>query len=247
MPQPIRDVALVTNPSAGRGRAAAVRNAALPVLAAAGWNVRRLDARDRSEAEDLAAKAVADGVDALLVCGGDGMVNLGFQLVAGTTLPLGVLPAGRHDDLARTIGLPRGDGAAAARRLTNGRPQRLDLGRSGDRWFATVLTPFGSLRQTRRLPYVLTLDGEERMVEATMVAIANTPTFAGGKPIAPRALVDDGLLDVVIIRSIGRWELVQVRKVTVAAPGVVAHADGGRFGALPLTIECVPAAAWVIA
>lgn len=243
----IRDVALVTNPSAGRGRGARVRDAALPELAAAGWNVRRLDARDRAEAADLAAKAVAEGVDALLVCGGDGMVNLGFQLVAGTTVPLGVLPAGRHDDLARTIRLPRGDGAAAARRLLTGRPQRLDLARSGDRWFATVLTPFGPLRDTRRLPYVLTLDGEERQVAATMVAVANTPTFRGGKPIAPRAVVDDGLLDVVIITSIGRWELVRVRKVTVAAPGAVAHADGERFGALPLTIECVPAAAWVIA
>lgn len=247
MPHPIRDVALVTNPTAGRDRAPHVADAALPVLTAAGWNVRRLEGRDRAEAEDLAAKALAEGVDALLVCGGDGLVNLGFQLVAGTAVPLGVLPAGRRNDLARAIGLPRGDGAAAARRLVAGRPQRLDLARSGDRWFATVLSPFASLRETRRLPYVLTLDGEERLVDATMVAVANCPSFGGGLPIAPRALIDDGLLDVVIIRSIGRWELVRVRRITMAAPGVVAYADGERFGALPLTIECVPAAAWVIA
>ncbi|HWU20828.1 MAG TPA: diacylglycerol kinase family protein, partial [Nocardioides sp.] len=116
MPHPIRDVALVTSPTAGRGRARAVQETALPVLAAAGWNVRRLEGRDRAETEDVAAKALAEGVDALLVCGDDGLVNLGFQLVAGTTVPLGVLPAGRRNDLARAIDLPRGDGAAAARR-----------------------------------------------------------------------------------------------------------------------------------
>lgn len=246
MPHPIRDVVLVTNPTAGGGRGAAVRDAALPVLGAA-WDVRRIEARDRAEAEELARKALADGVDALLVCGGDGLVNLGFQLVAGTTVPLGVLPAGRRNDLARAIGLPRGDGATAARRLVAGRPQRLDLARAGERWFATAMTPFASLRHTRRLPYVLTLDGQERFLDATMVAVANCPTFGGGLPIAPKALIDDGLLDVVIITSVGRWELVRVRKVTIAAPGVVAYADGERLGALPLTVECVPAAAWVIA
>ena len=77
----------------------------------------------------------------------------------------------------------------------------------------------------------------------------------------------DGLLDVVIIRPLSRSELVRtypklyrgthtshpqyehhrVRRVTVAAPGVVGYADGERLGALPLTVECVPDAVKVFA
>jgi diacylglycerol kinase (ATP) len=44
-----------------------------------------------------------------------------------------------------------------------------------------------------------------------------------------------------------QYERHRVRSVTVAAPGIVGYADGERFGALPLTVECVPAAAWVLA
>jgi diacylglycerol kinase (ATP) len=290
---PIRDVALVTNPTAGRGRGRRVRDAALPVLEAAGWKVRRLEGRDAQEAEDLARRAVAEGVDALVVCGGDGLVHLGFQAVAGSDVPLGVLPAGTGNDFARTIGLPRGDAAAAARHLVAGRPQRLDLARSGGRYFSTVLAagfdaivneranrmtwPHGQMRYNlatiaelrvfEPLPYVLTLDGRERHLEAMLVAVGNGPSFGGGLRITEGAEIDDGLLDVVVIKPLTKLELVRtypklfngthvhhpqyerhrVRSVTVAAPGIVGYADGERFGALPLTVECVPAAAWVLA
>lgn len=293
MPHPIRDVALITNPTAGRGRGGRVRDAAVPVLEAAGWTVRRLEGRDAHEAEQLARAAVADGTDALIVCGGDGLVHLGFQVVAGTDVPLGVLPAGTGNDFARTIGLPRGDAQAAARHLLAARPQRIDLARSGDRYFSTVLAagfdavvneranrmtwPHGQMRYNlatlaelrvfEPLPYVLTLDGEERHLEAMLVAVGNGPSFGGGLRITEGALLDDGLLDVVIIKPVGKLELVRtypklfkgthvhhpqyerhrVRTVTVAAPGIVGYADGERFGALPLTVECVPAAARVLA
>lgn len=293
VPPTARNAAVLTNPTAGRGRAARVRDAAVPVLEEAGWRIRRLEGHDEHEAMTLAAGAVADGIDALVVCGGDGLVNLGFQAVAGSDVPLGVLPAGTGNDFARTIGMPYGDGAAAARHLLRTRPQRIDLARSGDRYFATVLAagfdavvneranqmtwPHGQLRYTlatlaelpgfRPLPYLLTLDGVERRLDAMLVAVGNGPSFGGGLRITEGAQVDDGLLDVVVIKPMSKLELIRtyptlfkgthvhhpqyehhrVRQVTVAAPGIVAYADGERFGALPLTLECVPAAAWVLA
>jgi len=270
-----------------------VRDAALPVLEAAGWRVRRVEGRDPVDAEQRARAALADGADALLVCGGDGLVNLGFQIVAGTDVPLGVLPAGTGNDFARTIGVPRGDAAAAAAHLLEARHQRLDLARAGDRWFTTVLAagfdaivnerankmtwPTGQMRYNiatvaelrvfEPLPYILTLDGVEHRLDAMLVAVGNGPSFGGGLRITEGARLDDGLLDVVVIRPMSKLQLVatypklfkgthvthpmyehhRVRQVTVAAPGIVAYADGERFGALPLTVECVPAAAWVLA
>ena len=136
-------------------------------------------------------------------------------------------------------------------------------GHSGGKPLATI----AELRVFEPLPYLLTLDGEERGLEAMLVAVGNGPSFGGGLRITEGAEIDDGLLDVVVIKPVSKVELVRtypklfrgthvhhpqyerhrVRKVTVAAPGIVAYADGERIGALPLTIECVPAAARVIA
>ena len=288
-----REIALLTNPTAGKGRGAAAREAALPRLRQAGFEVRDLVGADADESLDLARAAVADGVWAVVVCGGDGMVHLGVQAVARTTTHLGIVPAGTGNDVARYVDLPRKDPAAAADRVVASTPRRLDLARCGDRWFVTVmaagfdavvneranhmtwprgqmrynLATLAELRTFRPLPYTLDLDGEERRLEAMLVAVGNGPSFGGGLRITEGALLDDGMLDVVIIKPMSRPELVRtypklfkgthvhhpqyehhrVRRVTVAAPGIVSYADGERFGALPLTVESDPGALSILA
>lgn len=288
-----REIALLTNPTAGRGRGARARDIALPRLRAAGFTVRNLAGRDADEALDLARGSVADGVEALVVVGGDGMCHLGVQAVAGTTTRLGVIPAGTGNDVARYLDLPRRDPAAAADRVIAGRTRTIDLARSGDRYFVTVLAagfdaivneranrmswPRGQMRYNlatlaelrtfRPLPYTLDLDGETRHLDAMLVAVGNGPSFGGGLRITEGAVLDDGLLDVVLIKPMSKAGLVttypklfkgthtshpqyerhRVRRVTLAAPGIVSYADGERFGALPLTVECAPGALTVLA
>jgi diacylglycerol kinase (ATP) len=287
-----REIALLTNPTSGRGRGARHREAALARLRESGFVVRNLQGRDADEAADLARACVADGVDALVVCGGDGLVHLGVQVVAGTGVPLGLIPSGTGNDVARYLGLPRTDPVAAADRIIASSRLSIDLGGSWDRYFVTVLAagfdaivnerayamtwPRGQMRYNlatlaelrtfHPIPYVLRLDsgsGEETLEhEAMLVAVGNGPSFGGGLRITEGALLDDGLLDVVVITRMSKTKLVRsyprlftgridgvaeyvhrrVRSVTVAAPGIVAYADGERFGPLPLTIECVPGA-----
>jgi diacylglycerol kinase (ATP) len=99
-----------------------------------------------------------------------------------------------------------------------------------------------------------------------LVAVGNGASFGGGLRITEGALLDDGLLDVVIIRPLSRMRLVRayprlfkgthtrlpqyehhrVRSVTVTTPGVVTYADGERFGPLPLTVDSAPGALTVI-
>ena len=113
----------------------------------------------------------------------------------------------------------------------------------------------------------LELDGTTLRFEAMLVAVGNGPSFGGGLRITEGALFDDGMLDVVIIKPMTKQDLIRtypklfkgthihhpqyehhrVRTVTVAAPRIVTYADGERFGALPLTVECVPGALDVIA
>ena len=93
-------------------------------LRGAGLSVRDLSGQDADEALDLARAAVADGVEALVVLGGDGMVHLGVQAVAETGTPLGIIPAGTGNDVARYFDLPRKDPVAAADAVIGGPPGR---------------------------------------------------------------------------------------------------------------------------
>ena len=287
-----REIALLTNPTAGRGRGTRARDAVLGRLRDAGLVVRNLQGRDADEALDLARQCVADGVESLVVSGGDGMVHLGAQAVATTATRLGIIPTGTGNDVARYFDLPRKDPVAAADRVIAGRTRTIDLARSGSRYFVTVLAagfdaivneranrmtwPKGQMRYNlatvaelrtfQPLPYTLDLDGEVSRLDAMLVAVGNGPSFGGGLRITEGALLDDGLLDVVIIRPMSRPGLIRtypklfkgthvtvpeyehhrVRCVTVAAPGIVAYADGERFAPLPLTVECAPGALTVL-
>jgi diacylglycerol kinase (ATP) len=288
-----REIALLTNPTAGKGRGAKARAAVRDRLAASGAHVQDLQGRDADEALDLARDVVARGTEALVVIGGDGMVHLGVNAVAGTQTALGIIPTGTGNDVARYFDLPRKDPVAAADRVIAGRTRTIDLARSGSRYFVTVLAagfdaivneranrmtwPKGQMRYNlatvaelrtfEPLPYTLDLDGEVRRLDAMLVAVGNGPSFGGGLRITEGARLDDGLLDVVVIKPMSRFELVRtypklfkgthvthpqyerhrVRQVTVASPGITKYADGERFGALPLTVECVPGALTVYA
>lgn len=288
-----REIALLTNPTAGKGKGARARDAVLPRLRNAGFVVRNLEGRDADEALDLARQCVSDGVDALVVCGGDGMVHLGAQAVATTGIPLGIVPAGTGNDVARYFDIPRKDPLAAADRVIAFQPRTIDLARSGTKYFVTVLAagfdaivneranrmtwPRGQMRYNlatlaelrvfQPLPYTIELDGVSRRLDAMLVAVGNGPSFGGGLRITEGAVLDDGLLDVVIIKPMSKASLIRTypklfkgthvthpqyehhlaRTVTVAAPGIVSYADGERFGPLPLTIECAPGALSVLA
>ncbi|MEU9295893.1 diacylglycerol kinase family protein [Streptomyces sp. NPDC048266] len=109
------DITLFVNPTAGRGRGAHAARPADRALRDAGFAVRTVLGHDAADALRRARAAVADGTDALVAVGGDGMVSLALQAVADTRTPLGIIAAGTGNDFARTLGLPVRDPAAAAR------------------------------------------------------------------------------------------------------------------------------------
>lgn len=288
----LQEIALLTNPTSGKGRGATAVAEVLPRLRDAGYEVRNLVGRDVDEALDLARQCVADGIETLVVVGGDGMVHLALQALADSKTRLGLIPAGTGNDVARYFDVPRKDTAAATDVIIGGKERCVDLGRIGATYFVTVLAagfdavvneranamtwPKGQLRyqlatlaELRSLgpiPYVVDIDGEEHRFEATMVAVGNGPSFGGGLRIADGAVIDDGLLDVVVICPMSRRELLRTypklfrgthvhhpgyrhhhaKKVTIAAPGITAYADGERIAALPLTVEVAPLALRVL-
>lgn len=236
MRQVTRQIALLANPTAGRGNADQILDAVTARLSAPGAVVEHLIGDDADHALELARKAAADGVDTVVSLGGDGMVHVAVQALAGTEVSLGVVPLGTGNDFARALGIPTGDPLAAADVVVRDDPRRIDLGRSGDSWFATVLAagfdaavneranamrwPHGDLRYTlaalsvirswKPVPYRLEIDGAVREQEAMLLAIANTESYGGGLRIAADCDPADGLLDVILIKPVSRLEFLRV-------------------------------------
>ncbi|MFF3752660.1 diacylglycerol kinase [Streptomyces sp. NPDC002018] len=137
------EITLFVNPTAGRGRGARAARPAAAALRDAGFSVRTVLGSDAADALRRAREAVERGTGALIAVGGDGLVSLALQAVAGTPTPLGVIAVGTGNDFARALGLPLRDPAAAGRlaadALKNGGVRAVDLGRAGGNWFGTVL------------------------------------------------------------------------------------------------------------
>ena len=293
---------LLVNPTAGHGRGADRGAEVMRALAARGHDVLDLTTDSADAALRTARQAVVDGVDALVAVGGDGMVHLAANVVAGTDLPLGVVAAGSGNDIARAAGLPRHDIAASVRGIEHGLEtggRAIDAVRIGPpdylthEWFLGVLScgidaevndlantlswPRGTGRYVRALGTVLrafrpygyriTIDGQVWESPGTLVAVANGTSIGGGMRIAPDALLDDGLLDVVIAGPLSRagvaavfpriysgrhvghpaCSVVRARSVLVEPSPVgpappAAFADGERLGPLPMRAEIAPGA-----
>lgn len=293
---------IVINPTAGRGRGRTRGHQVIDVLTRRGHTVVNLSGPSIDQAAERARQGVVEGLDALIVVGGDGTMHLGANIVAGTSLPLGIVAAGSGNDLARGLGLPRHDinraVAAIEHGLTEG-PRSIDAVQVGSpsqavrEWYVGALSagldaainaranairwPRGSARYVRAVvselrvftPYGYRVTTDDGVWESlgTLVAAANGPLIGGGVRIAPAAIFDDGLLDVVVAgpftRSgalrifpgmyLGRHvrhpavEVIRTRSVLIeptrhGAPPPDAFADGERIGALPLHAEVHPGA-----
>ncbi|WP_374251039.1 diacylglycerol kinase family protein [Micromonospora sp. R77] len=145
---PTGPVAVLANPTAGRGRHRGLLPELLARLGEAGRPVRLLEARTPDEAEAACHAAVADGAGALVAVGGDGTIHRALQAVAGTHVPFGLVPAGTGNDFAVDTGFPSDPVAAVeviVAALRAGRHRPVDLARlSGadggpDRWYGAVL------------------------------------------------------------------------------------------------------------
>jgi diacylglycerol kinase (ATP) len=139
-------IALLVNPTSGGGRGGWSGTEVAEQLVAAGVEVQDVSGADADEARTNAQKALADGVEALVVVGGDGVVHLGANLVAGTSIPLGIVPAGTGNDIARALGLSIDDVAVAGSAVLAGSVRTIDAARQvsddssdGAGWFVGVL------------------------------------------------------------------------------------------------------------
>ncbi len=217
---------VLLNPTAGRGAAAAAREMVEPRVGRE--NVIVTSSGDHLEHE--ARQAVKDGLERLVVAGGDGSAHLALQELAGSRTALAVLPLGSGNDMAATFGVPKGRRAALEHALSA--PSRpTDLGRVGERRFALycgfgidgeisriynekVRWPKGTAGYVRaaleaitsfEAPTVTIDTGDgPRSGRRVLTLAANAPRAGGGMQVAPMAKVDDGRLELIEAEALGR-------------------------------------------
>jgi YegS/Rv2252/BmrU family lipid kinase len=168
--------------------------------------------------------------------GGDGTINEVASALVFGDVPLGIVPAGSGNGLARQLSISRNP-ADAIKHAIAAEPRRIDVGEMGDRLFVNVagigfdayvawkfdeagtrrrgLATYASISSRALLSYqpasytIRTDDASAcPPVRAVMLTVANSPEFGNGAIIAPGARVDDGALDLVLIEETSRLRTV---------------------------------------
>jgi YegS/Rv2252/BmrU family lipid kinase len=288
----MRDFVAVVNPAAG-GSAGVARLVPLArLLREAGARVEVEYSRGLEHAREVARRAGAQG-RVVLGVGGDGMAGCVGGALAGTSAVFGVVPAGRGNDFARQVGLPieaaelartllhgpvkavdaievesarhrrvavLGSVYAGVDAVANLHANRTKIFRGAASYYVGALRAIGTWRTAA---YQITVDGRVLEREGYTVVAANSGFYGFGRRIAPSAEVDDGLLDVVVLRRTSRAlfftimnelkdgshvrrpevEVVRGREVRIAADRALPYgADGEVDGALPVTARVLPGA-----
>jgi len=229
-----RRAALIVNPNAGGGRAAAALPAVEARLAELGVAFHTERTRDLPHARDLARAAAAAG-EVAVALSGDGLIGAVADALRGTGGGvLGVLPGGRGNDFARVAGIPR-DPVAACDVIAHGVERPLDLGEAGGRGFIGIASlgfdsdanrianeapsrlgslvyvygAFRALVSWRPATFRVEVDGQEVSFRGWSVGAANSKAYGGGMYAAPGAEFDDGLLDVVFLMETSKLYFVR--------------------------------------
>jgi YegS/Rv2252/BmrU family lipid kinase len=293
----MRSFTAVVNPTAGgSGTASAAALIPLTrLLRAAGAEVT-VEYSKGLEHAGVLARAAAERGDVVLGVGGDGMCGaVGGALAApgaASGAVFGIVPAGRGNDFARQLGVPS-DPAELAPLLLAGEPRPVDAIRAnGTVVLGSVYTGVdavagrnanasrllrgsaayyvGALRAVvtwRPVTYRVTVDGTVHERRGFTVVAANSGFYGFGRRIAPDARVDDGLLDVVIIRHAAKplffavmreledgshvhrpqVEVLRGREVRIEADRELPFgADGETREGLPVTVQIMPDALRVL-
>jgi diacylglycerol kinase (ATP) len=225
-----RPALLIVNTHSRRGEGAAEMVA--HTLERAGVPVLRRACEHAGKLPDL-IRGHADQVDRVVIGGGDGTLNAAAPGLIATGLPLGVIPLGTANDLARTLGIPL-DPEAAAQVVAAGRLHRIDLGEAnGHPFFNVASIGFGvdltraltrdskrrwgvlgyaaaALRALERLhPFEVEIvqNGTTHQSHTVHVAIGNGRHYGGGMTIAEGARIDDGRLDIYSLEVESFWRL----------------------------------------
>jgi diacylglycerol kinase (ATP) len=228
-------ILVITNPLAGAGKTLRLLPKIKQWLSATPHEFSFITPPSSQEMRSEIMKAADQGIEALLLVGGDGTVHQALRAIAETNIPFGFLPCGRGNDFARNIGLPSKLKKSCSL-PSNPSFLQVDLPRINQLPFVAVAYVgfdaevnrlandgrgyFGgtlgyivcvlkTLKNFRPFEVEITIDDLTWSERVMMVSVANAPFYGGGMKIAPDANMNDGVFNICIVQEISKFELLQ--------------------------------------
>lgn len=278
---------IVYNPVAGTGYALQVLEKVCAALEERKIEYRLFATEAEEHATELVDKLVKSGEKQIFVLGGDGTLWEAVQALPNTDVALGIIPGGTGNDFVKTLGLSKDPVEAVLQQLQK-TPRPCDVVRLNQGYYLNVAgTGFDveTLRQAERfkrlfrgiLPYLcgvvatifkfrplhlaIEADGETYDGEYTIVSVGNGQYFGGGMRPTPRAKVDDGVLDLALVKGVRRIQIpfllpsfikgthlrytklvkyIHCRRAHIKGEGLVINIDGNLVPCDDVDIEMVP-------
>lgn len=277
---------VVVNPKAGLGSAAALAAQIVGYLRSHEVDFEMVTPASAAESKSVVRNLLTSGnFTNILSVGGDGLFHLLLQLAIEFKLPLAIAPGGTGNDFYRTLGWHDTDLTDYLDHLTSADPELIDIGVVDGEYFGAVLSsgfdsvvneranrmswPKGpakynaaialELPKFKAVEFKIFADEKVLEVEAMLIAIGNGSSYGGGMKVCPDADLRDGLLDIMILHPISKYEFIKVfptvyqgahinhPKVEVIRAkeiriesAAIAYADGERIGQLPVQVESLP-------
>jgi YegS/Rv2252/BmrU family lipid kinase len=277
-----RRFALLVNPASGGGRALKALPKVHATLDGLAATYRTVTTRSIDHAYDEAGRAVAAG-ETVVALGGDGLLRPIAGALKGTDSAVAIVPSGRGNDFARVLGIPN-DPAEATRVAVEGEERLLDVANVEGTPYMGIAS-FGFDSECNRIAneaklikgnavyvysalrtiaawkpatFTVKVDGEQHEFSGYSVAVGNSKAFGGGMIILPQAELDDGKLDVMLVKDSPRLrylsgvvktfkaahtgspyvEFLRGEEIEVSADRPFAiYADGDPIGATPAMIR----------
>ena len=226
---------LIVNPTSGGGRGARIADQASLELQRRGCPHEVLYSNSPTDPGVLAHQAVADGCTLVVGVGGDGLIHAVANSLVGTPAALGIIPAGRGNDIARGLDIPLRLAEACELIAQYGAQPvpRIDVGQAHERYFFSVALVGLAAEINRRsnlmgrfrfnavysaltvlsvflsAPRTFTIrcDGHEQRCYSWLIAVGNSWSSGRGMQLVPGARVDDGILEACVAHGMGKWEL----------------------------------------
>jgi len=287
----MKKVKIIYNPASGRQIIQRRIDSICKILLDNGYLVGKVATQKKDDAMYETIKCCREDWDSIVVCGGDGTVNeVATGIVrGGRKIPVAILAAGTVNDFANYMGLPR-EPREFCEMIMNENIMDVDLGNWGDKYFVNVAAggfltnvahqvPAESKNVLGRMAYYLeglkeipkqvfnginvkiTSEEYSSEEEIFLFLVSNSSSIGGFKMLAPKAQVEDGLLDCIIIRKSEIHDVVSIflnilkgehvnhpnvkyfktKKITIEAKEEVqVDIDGEYGGILPATFQVMP-------
>ncbi len=261
---------LIANPGAGKPEESPKQlEMATRILQERGIKVDIALAKPKEEATPLAKQAAKDGFDMVIAMGGDGTLEAVMRGMVGRKTPMGIIPTGTQNNVAKSLGVPT-NLEEACTLIASRHIRKLDVGRvkvrNGKKLFFFELTAIGLvaalypkanklqngnlakikdvaltlIHQEPEPEVFLTLDDESKIkVKTMLVVVSNAPMFGANFLVAPNASVKDGYLDVSVYPDFSKTELLAYY-AKIRSEGFSANEKVQRYRACKIEIKTNP-------